>query len=158
MKELASARADAAEIAPELLPDHALDAATREDLCTAYRRLRDAYVALHARHHARIIDALAARRDDGKKTGGDVPYGYRLEADGETLVEDASEQAVITAAVRLRGQGLSLRRIAQELWKLKLRPRPVPRVRRRGSLKTKRFGEFDPTQIKRMLEVRRIRG
>lgn len=145
-------------IEPTVLEDPALDVATLKELRAAYRELRGAYLDLHERHHERITDALADRRDEGKKTGGDVPYGYRLDADGETLVEDAAEQAVIAEVVRLRAQGLSLRRIAQELWKKKMRPRPVPKERRRGQLKTKRFGEFDPTQIRRMIETHRTRA
>jgi hypothetical protein len=147
-----------APVEPKVLDDAAVDATTLKDLRAAYRELRGQYVDLHERHHERITEALADRKDDGKKTGGDVPYGYRLDSDGETLLEDAAEQAVIAEAVRLREQGLSLRRIAQELWKKKLRPRPVPKERRRGSLKTKRFGEFDPTQIRRMIETHKQRA
>lgn len=135
------------------MDDVAVDGASLKDLRAAYRELRGQYIDLHESHHARITDALAERKSEGKKTGGDVPYGYRLEPDGETLVEDAAEQKVIAEAIRLRDQGLSLRRIARELWKKKMRPRPVPgQLRRR--LTSKRAGEFDPTQIRRMLEVR----
>ena len=151
------AAAESAPPEPVLLEDPAVDASTLKELRVAYRELRAAYVELHERHHERITDALADRKDEGKKTGGDVPYGYRLDEDGETLIEDAAEQAVISEVVKLRAQGLSLRRIAQELWKQKLRPRRVPRERRRGSLKTKRFGEFDPTQIRRMIEAHKER-
>jgi hypothetical protein len=146
------------DAAPTILGDGAIDAAPVKELRAAYRDLRDAYRDLYEKHHGRIVDALSDRRDDGKKTGGDVPYGYRLDEDGETLLEDAAEQAVIAEAVRLREEGLSLRRIAKELWKQKLRPRPVPKERRRGSLATKRFGEFDPTQIKRMIEAHKTRA
>jgi len=155
VKELPSAEDEgrAALIEPTVLEDPAIDGATLKELRTAYRDLREAYCDLHARHHERIAEALADRKEEGKKTGGDVPYGYRLDSDNETLIEDAAEQAVIAEAVRLRKQGLSLRRIARELLKRKMRPRLVPRERRRGSLKTKRFGEFDPTQIRRMIEA-----
>lgn len=161
MKEPERPRADdnGAELAePRVLNDAAVDAAALKELRASYRELRAAYVALHERHHERITDALADRKEDGKKTGGDVPYGYRLDTDNETLVEDPAEQAVIAEAVRLRDQGLSLRRIAKELYKQKRRPRPVPQERQRGSLKTKRFGEFDPTQVKRMIEAHRERA
>lgn len=144
--------------APTLLEDVTISTGPVQNLRDAYRELRTAYLALHARHHARITEALADRKDEGKKTGGDVPFGYRLDEDGETLLEDEGEQAVIAEAVRLREQGLSLRRIAQELWKKKMRPRPIPKERRRGSLKTKRFGEFDPTQIRRMIDAHKARA
>lgn len=162
MKEPAPSTKDAEQaaepIAPTVLEDPAVDVATLKELRAAYRELRAAYLDLHERHHERITDALADRREDGKKTGGDVPYGYRLGDDNETLIEDEAEQAVIAEAVRLREQGLSLRRVAQELWKKKMRPRPVPKERRRGTLKTKRFGEFDPTQIRRMIETHKARA
>ncbi|HSX23253.1 MAG TPA: hypothetical protein VLE97_10820 [Gaiellaceae bacterium] len=143
---------------PTILEDAAIDKGPAQTLRDAYRELRAAYVELHKRHHERIDEGLAERREEGKKTGGDVPYGYRLGDDGETLVENEAEQAVIAEAVRLREQGLSLRRVAQELWKRKMRPRPVPKERRRGALKTKRFGEFDPTQIRRMIETHKSRA
>lgn len=133
---------------PKVLDDAAIDRVSLKELRTAYRELRAAYADLHTRHHARIIDALAERKSDGKKTGGDVPYGYRLGPDGETLVKDADEQTVIAEATRLRAAGYSFRRIVQELWKKKMRPRPVPGRRR---LLTRRVGEFDPTQIRRMV-------
>jgi len=142
---------------PTILDDAAIDKGPVQSLRDAYKELRAAYVELHRRHHARIDEGLAERRDDGKKTGGDVPYGYRLAEDNETLIEDEAEQAVIAEAVRLREQGLSLRKIAKELWKQKLRPRTVPKERRRGALKTKRFGEFDPTQIRRMIDMHKAR-
>lgn len=152
-----SAKSAEAVIEVTPLDDSAVSTATRAVLTAAYRELRDAYLKLHELHHERITEALAERRDEGKKTGGDVPYGYRLDEDGETLIEDKAEQAVIAEAVRLREQGLSLRRIAQELWKQKLRPRLIPKSRRRGVAKIKRFGEFDPTQIRRMIEAQKTR-
>lgn len=142
---------------PIILEDSAVDSAALKELRAAYRELRAAYTGLHERHHERITKALADLKDEDKKTGGDVPYGYRLDSDNETLVEDEAEQTVIAEAVRLHEQGLSLRRIAKELWKLKLRPRRVPRERQRGGLKTKRFGEFDPTQIRRMIDRARAK-
>ena len=57
--------------------------------------------------------ALAHLRASGEKTGGDVPYGYRLE-DGR-LVPDASEQKAITMIRKLHGKGYTLRGIAREL-------------------------------------------
>jgi hypothetical protein len=149
----------AAPIEPTLLQDSAVDGATLKDLRRAYRALRAAYVELHKRHHERITEALADRKEEGKKTGGDVPYGYRLDSDGETLIKDEAEQAVIAEVVRLRGQRFSFRRIVQELWKQQLRPRPISEKKRRRMkgqrLKGRRRGEFDPTQIRRMIEARK---
>src|SRR3989442_8701879 len=39
----------------------------------------------------RTSEALSHIKTQGHKTGGDVPYGNRLAADGKTLVEDADE-------------------------------------------------------------------
>lgn len=81
--------------------------------------------------------ALDKRRAAGKKLGGEVPYGFRLGRDGQTLLELASEQKVIAAAYRLRSRGLSFRMIAAML--------AVDGHRNRSRKR------FDPKQIQRML-------
>jgi site-specific DNA recombinase len=60
---------------------------------------------------------LAEKRRRGEKTGGRVPFGYRAEDRGGTLVlvEDATEQATLAEARRLQAAGLSLRAIGAEL-------------------------------------------
>ena len=143
---------------PTLLEDAAVEKGPVQNLRDKYKELRTAYVELHKRHHERITNALAERKEDGLKTGGDVPYGYRLDSDGETLIEDDAEQAVIAEAVRLRDvEELSYRKIAQALLRKKMRPRPVPKERPRF-LKSKRLGEFDPTQVKRMIDSYKLRA
>lgn len=57
--------------------------------------------------------ALAHKRAQGEKTGGDVPYGFRLE-DGR-LVEDAQEQKALSLIRQLRSAGATLREIAARL-------------------------------------------
>lgn len=57
--------------------------------------------------------ALAHKRAQGEKTGGDVPYGYQI--DGARLVQDANEQKALALIRELRGKGYSLRGIAREL-------------------------------------------
>jgi DNA invertase Pin-like site-specific DNA recombinase len=57
--------------------------------------------------------ALEHKRACGLKTGGDVPYGYRL--DEGRLVPDATEQSVINQIQALRQEGNSLRQIARGL-------------------------------------------
>ena len=57
--------------------------------------------------------ALAHKRASGEKTGGDVPYGYRLEAG--RLVPDAGEQKALALIHALHKAGNSLRQIAREL-------------------------------------------
>jgi site-specific DNA recombinase len=51
----------------------------------------------------------------GRYTGGLVPYGFRVAADGEHLEPDVDEQLVVEQARVLRASGLSLRAVAVEL-------------------------------------------
>ena len=60
-------------------------------------------------------DALKAKRANGQKTGGGIPFGYYLDTDGQTLLEDREEQKVILLIKRLRRRGHSLRSICLEL-------------------------------------------
>lgn len=59
--------------------------------------------------------ALKHKRVNGKKTGGDVPFGYYLDTDGQTLMEDREEQEVIRLMKDLKEKGYSLRSICREL-------------------------------------------
>jgi DNA invertase Pin-like site-specific DNA recombinase len=59
--------------------------------------------------------ALQAKKRRGEKTGGKVPYGYRLAADGATLEPHPVESKVVEAVKRLKKRGLSYRRIEAEL-------------------------------------------
>lgn len=61
----------------------------------------------------RTSAALQHKKAQGEYTGGKVPYGYKLDDDGSTLLEDEAEQEVIAAVLEARGAGLSLRRTAQ---------------------------------------------
>lgn len=84
-------------------------------------------VPLCARCHAKVhglravwtptltAAALKAKRARGEKTGGDVPFGYRLAEDGRTLVEDAEGQRVIALVRDLRANGWTRRAIGAEL-------------------------------------------
>lgn len=64
---------------------------------------------------ARTAAALQAKRARGEKTGGDVPYGFRLAEDGCHLVEDPDEQRTVDLVRELKGRGWSLRQIGAEL-------------------------------------------
>ena len=88
---------------------------------------------------------LKQRKVEGKKTGGDVPYGYQLAADGETLLANLDEQRVIAKVRRLRPNH-SLRAIAR---KLRRRLGSFPGATTRKILR--RFSEFQAVQIRRML-------
>jgi DNA invertase Pin-like site-specific DNA recombinase len=62
----------------------------------------------------RTSDAMQHMRQERKFTGT-APYGWTVSEDGETLVEDEDEQALIHAVLRYREAGLSYRAIAAEL-------------------------------------------
>jgi DNA invertase Pin-like site-specific DNA recombinase len=86
---------------------------------------------------ARTAAALAVIRARGQKTGGSVPYGYRLDVDGRTLVAVGGEQATIARARVLAAEGLSLRTVAAQL-------AAEGHVSRKGS-------PFSAVQVARML-------
>lgn len=58
---------------------------------------------------------LAFKRSQGKRVSRKIPYGFDLAADGDTLVENASEQKVLRLIRELRAKGETLRAIAAEL-------------------------------------------
>ena len=62
----------------------------------------------------RTKSALAAKRARGERSG-EVPYGYRLAADGARLEGDEGEQAVLAVVRELRSAGLSQRTIVAAL-------------------------------------------
>lgn len=62
----------------------------------------------------RTRDALRAKRKRGEKTGGDVPFGYDLAADGR-LVENTKEHVVIQQIKILRDKGYGYQRTAYAL-------------------------------------------
>jgi DNA invertase Pin-like site-specific DNA recombinase len=51
---------------------------------------------------ARTTAALAVIRARGQKTGGSLPYGFRLDVDGRTLVAVEGEQVTIGRALTPR--------------------------------------------------------
>lgn len=85
----------------------------------------------------RTSAALQYKKTQGEKTGGGIPYGYTLAANGVDLHPDPVEQEVVWQAKQLQTSGLSLRKIAAEL-------------QRRGF--NARNGQiFQATQIQRMV-------
>lgn len=71
----------------------------------------------------RTSTALQFKASQGEFTGGKVPYGFKVAADGIHLEEHAGEQAVLVQARALHGAGLSLRQVAKELDRAGLRSR-----------------------------------
>jgi Site-specific recombinases, DNA invertase Pin homologs len=83
----------------------------------------------------RTCFALAHKKANNEKTGGDVPFGYYL--DGIHLVKDENEQKAIILIRDLRGKGYKLQAICDELEKegyrtrrglLKWQPKTVSRI------------------------------
>lgn len=78
------------------------------------RRLLDAfaeYERLLVSVRTRAV--MASKRLRGEATGR-IPFGRRLGADGKTLEPDAREGEAIELIIRLRNEGWSLRRIADQ--------------------------------------------
>lgn len=63
---------------------------------------------------ARTRAALAVKKSKGERTG-EVPYGYRLAADGRSIESDETEQRALRLIDHLRGDGLSLRAVVAKL-------------------------------------------
>lgn len=79
------------------------------------RTLVDAFSAYErALIAARTSAALAAKRRKGQRVG-QVPFGFRLGADGCTLEDDASEQRILARIRDLRGRGETIDGIATQL-------------------------------------------
>jgi len=63
----------------------------------------------------RTIEAMSHKRSHGERTSLHAPYGFKIDADGKTLVEDEAEQAMLGAIREARARGLSQRAIVAEL-------------------------------------------
>lgn len=58
--------------------------------------------------------ALQHKKATGQRVGM-VPYGYKLGADGTTLLKDRAEQAALRRMRKLRDEGLSLRAVVERM-------------------------------------------
>jgi hypothetical protein len=58
--------------------------------------------------------AMAHKKAKDQRVGT-VPYGWDLNADGVTLIENPAEQAAITIVRELRVRGMTYQAIADEL-------------------------------------------
>lgn len=81
--------------------------------------------------------ALAAKQARGERVGG-IPIGCRVSADGVTLEAHPDEAATVSAVLRLRAAGMTLRSIADELTN-------AGRTTRKG-------GPISHTQVRRILQ------
>ncbi len=90
----------------------------------------------------RTAEALSHIRAQGQKTGGDIPYGFTLAADGQTLVPDAGEQALLDAIQEARQRGLTQRAVVAELT--------------RQGFTTRKGTALGLTQVQRIMQQARI--
>lgn len=67
--------------------------------------------------------ALAHKRAQGRRTSKDAPYGFRIGADGDTLVADDHEQRALELVRTLRAAGVSIRGIVAQLTAAGIPPR-----------------------------------
>jgi len=89
----------------------------------------------------RTTEAMHHLKTQGRKTGGDVPYGFTVTADG-TLVADADEQAMFEAIRNARQRGLSQRGVVAELI--------------RQSFVTRKGTAFSLMQVQRIMQQAQI--
>lgn len=62
----------------------------------------------------RTIAALAHKAGRGERVG-EIPFGWTLDADGASLIENSNEQEILADIRELRGDGWTYRAIASEL-------------------------------------------
>jgi site-specific DNA recombinase len=86
----------------------------------------------------RTTGALAHKRSKGERMG-QVPFGQTVAEDGKTLVDCPVEQEAMAIVRQLRAEGLSIRKIADEL-------------NARG-VKTKENGRWHIATVQRVLKV-----
>lgn len=87
------------------------------------RRIVDAFVEYERLLiKARTKAALAVKRSRGERTG-DIPYGWRLGADGIHLEPEHEEQRMVTSVREARAAGMSLRGIRKHLSSAGFTPR-----------------------------------
>ncbi len=86
----------------------------------------------------RTKTALQHKKANGQRVGA-IPYGYRLDADGATLLPDEAEQEVIKAVLKYRAAGLGFRLICQRL--------------ESDGFKARSGGGFFPQTVSRIIEA-----
>lgn len=63
----------------------------------------------------RTVAAMQHLRAQGRYTGGPVPFGFRIAADGRTVEPAPEERSMLARARELHGAGLSQRKLAARL-------------------------------------------
>ena len=69
----------------------------------------------------RTKDALQMKIANNERAG-QIPFGWRLAEDGNSLIPHKEEQEVIRLVIKLHGQGLSYRAICEALTKAGIKP------------------------------------
>ena len=90
---------------------------------TALREVLKIFDRHESERKKRSARAIAKKKNAGKRIGGDLPYGYELAPDGETLRVCPAEQRVIAAARKLRATPYSLREVGRRLQARNMFPR-----------------------------------
>lgn len=62
----------------------------------------------------RTKSALQLKKDNNQRAGN-IPYGFHLDADGTTLIEDSNEQSTLNRIKSLKAQEYTLQAIADKL-------------------------------------------
>jgi site-specific DNA recombinase len=100
---------------------------------------------------ARTKAAMLRHQANGKLMGSIPPYGYMVDPDnGKKIVKNRYELVIIREIKKLHGKGLSLRQIAEELTKLKYKPRKVRRKFKNRTVYVK--GKWCPQTIHAILK------
>ena len=97
-------------------------------------------------------EALAYRREQGRKTGGFAPYGYRAEGGDRRLVADAAEQNALKVMQALRSKGFSYRAVAKHLQESGI-PTPTMRPDRQATAAARKGGAWHSMTVKRVLDA-----
>jgi site-specific DNA recombinase len=92
----------------------------------------------------RTKTALQHKRKRGGRMG-QIPFGFRVDTDGDSLVTSVDEQRVISMVHQWRDEGQTLQKIAERLVELKI-PNKAGRIR------------WNTTQIYRLLKRNAFRG
>lgn len=88
----------------------------------------------------RTTSALRHKKANGLKTGGSLPYGWKLAVDGKHLEKDEDEQRAVEWARAMRAEGASFFKIAEHLGTI--------------GYQTRTGKDFAPIQVQRMIEYK----
>jgi site-specific DNA recombinase len=130
LSRLARSTRDAIDIADKLAKHdaHLVSITERIDTTTGMGRFFFTTMAALAQLERdqiseRTAMAMAHKKAKGQRTGGNVPYGYRLAPDGQTVVPDETEQATVARILAMSAGGMSTREVNVALLADGVKPR-----------------------------------